>query len=435
MKVKHIVQTASVLLASTLLLGACGQKKASSTKDGDDEKVTIRFSWWGADDRHKATNAAVKQFEKENPNIAVKTEYAGWDGQVEKMATQMAGGTESDLMQITYDWYQTYNADGTGFADLNAYKDIVDLSGYSQSMLAEGTTKDKLLAIPYSNSTHAYGVNQTVYAKYGVDVSKLKTWNDYKDAAKKFPEGSYPLMITSFNEITDYLGQKYGKSFIDASGKVSFTASQVAEGLKWWQSMVDAKVTPSMKEVMENVGTADGSSVKEVVNGQYAGFAAWSGNMAAFNQVLKDGGMKMTIPSMPRIKADGRAGSMQKPTMLFAISKDTKHAKAAAKLLNFLLNDPKGVKTLGVTRGLPANTNAAKILEKNGQVDDVTKMAAEYQQTTKGINQSPYYEMSQVLEAYDAPMKAYGLGQLSADEAGKKIVTDVKDAIKQIKNQ
>ena len=32
----------------------------------------LRMSWWGGNSRHAATNAAVKEFEKVNPNISVK---------------------------------------------------------------------------------------------------------------------------------------------------------------------------------------------------------------------------------------------------------------------------------------------------------------------------------------------------------------------------
>ena len=69
----------------------------ASTTDGK-EPVTLRFSWWGGETRHKATMAAVEAFEQEYPWVTVECEYSSWDGWTDKVATQLAGGTAPDLM-------------------------------------------------------------------------------------------------------------------------------------------------------------------------------------------------------------------------------------------------------------------------------------------------------------------------------------------------
>ena len=56
-----------------------------------EEDVTLRFSWWGGDERHEATLAAIKEFEAEYPNIKVEAEYGGWSGWQEKITTQILG--------------------------------------------------------------------------------------------------------------------------------------------------------------------------------------------------------------------------------------------------------------------------------------------------------------------------------------------------------
>ena len=85
-KIGKVLGFVGVTLMATSLLTACGSSKdgASGEKDG---KVTLRISWWGNDDRHKATNEAIKKFQEKYPDIKVKAEYSGWDGIVEKMAT------------------------------------------------------------------------------------------------------------------------------------------------------------------------------------------------------------------------------------------------------------------------------------------------------------------------------------------------------------
>lgn len=104
-----------------------GDASGAGEAASDKEPVTLRFSWWGGETRHNATMAAVDAFEEEYPWITVECEYSSWDGWVDKVATQLAGGTAPDLMQINWDWLYQFSSDGSKFVDLNQYKDIISL--------------------------------------------------------------------------------------------------------------------------------------------------------------------------------------------------------------------------------------------------------------------------------------------------------------------
>lgn len=60
---------------------AAGESAAADSKaTGDQEPVTIRFSWWGGESRHKATLEAVDAFMKELPwNFCrMRVQRMGW---------------------------------------------------------------------------------------------------------------------------------------------------------------------------------------------------------------------------------------------------------------------------------------------------------------------------------------------------------------------
>ena len=422
---KWLMCAVAVIMVSSILAG-CGNE----SKVGSSGEVTIRMSWWGNDDRHKATLAAIEAFEKQNPGIKVKAEYSGWDGIIEKMATQISGGTEADLMQINYDWYQTYSPDGTGFYDLNELKDI-DLSGYSEDTLQAANINGKLNGIPHGENGYVLAINKSKFDEFGVEVPK--TWDEYIEAAEKFPDGYYPMSFKSFNEPMIYLTQKYGKAMLDEEGNMNYSKEQIKEGLEWYQNLVDKGVVPSKKQMIETVGTAHLSTVKEFIEGKYDGIYDWTGGLASYDSVLAENGEELYIPSYPTIEEGQSAGIIKKPTMLFSISKNTKHPEETAKLLNFLLNDPEGVKLMGTVRGLPVNEKAVGILEEDGQVEGVTKAANDYLKNTEGIIESPFYEMSLVVEAYESVFEQFGLGQLNADEAAKQLIERVEAAVESIK--
>lgn len=84
-KLSHLL-----LLCAALPVGAAFSHSADAAE--------IRISWWGGNQRHEATLAAINAFQKANPTITVKAEYAGWDGYLSRLSTQMAGG--QDLMSF-----------------------------------------------------------------------------------------------------------------------------------------------------------------------------------------------------------------------------------------------------------------------------------------------------------------------------------------------
>lgn len=431
-RLKKILIAATTALAC-LSLAACGSKKNSSSS-GDNGKVTIRFSWWGNDDRHKDTLKAIKAFEKKYPNIKVKAEYSGWDGFDQKMATQISGGTEADLMQINYDWYLNFSPDGNGFANLNKYKKIIDLSGYSKDTLKAGEIKGKLNGIPHGENTRVVAVNKTILDKYGI-TNYPTTWDGWEAVAKKLPSGYYPVTFSTFLDIICYITQKTGKSFLDENGKINYTQAQLKDGFDWYKQMVDSGVTPSRKWVMDTVGNSTIPATKEFLNGKITGFFDWTAVLNSFATNLNQTGMKLTIPSFPVANNAKSDGAIKKPTMLFSISKHSQHPKEAAKLLNFILNDKEGVKAMGTSRGMPVNTKAQKILEDNHQVDDITTQAIKYSEATKGVTESRYMELSQVATAYNDITDSFGVGKISSNEAAKQIITKVNAAVKQFKSK
>ena len=50
-----------MLLMTFLLMISCGgDKKSGGDAGGDGKEVTLRFSWWGGDERHEKTLQVIK---------------------------------------------------------------------------------------------------------------------------------------------------------------------------------------------------------------------------------------------------------------------------------------------------------------------------------------------------------------------------------------
>ena len=83
------------------------------------EARVMRFAWWGGAARHAATLKATALFEQRNPGLKVKAEYMGFAGYLERLTTQIAGGSEPDVMQINWAWMAMFSKRGNGFSNLD----------------------------------------------------------------------------------------------------------------------------------------------------------------------------------------------------------------------------------------------------------------------------------------------------------------------------
>ena len=116
----------ALLFTACLPMGAMAEEAEELDQEtlnaGD---ITIRFSWWGNDATAAILIAGMDAYTAKYPNITFEPEYSGFNGYQEKMMTQLAGGTEPDLIQVDQPWMAEL-ADGDFFADLYQYPDIFD---------------------------------------------------------------------------------------------------------------------------------------------------------------------------------------------------------------------------------------------------------------------------------------------------------------------
>ena len=109
------------------ILTAAALAALASTAPAHAQDATLRFSWWGGGERHETTLKAIAAFEAKNPGVKIKGEYMGFNGYQERLSTQIAGGSEADIVQLNWAWLSSYSKHGTGFLDLGAHKNLLAL--------------------------------------------------------------------------------------------------------------------------------------------------------------------------------------------------------------------------------------------------------------------------------------------------------------------
>ena len=385
--------------------------------------VDLRMSWWGGNGRHQVTLKALEEFHKQNPDINVKAEYTGWDGHLSRLTTQIAGGTEPDVMQTNWNWLPIFSKNGDGFYDLNKMKDVIDLSQFDAKELQSTTVNGKLNGIPISVTARVFYFNDETWKQAGVTYPK--TWDELMAAGKTFEsklgKQYYPVVLEHQDTLAllnSYMTQKYNIPAIDPqSKKFSYSKEQWVEFFQMYKKLVDSHVMPDTK-YYASFGKSNMYEMKPWIEGEWGGVYMWNTAVTKYSDNLKPPA-KLVLGDYPMLPGATDAGLFMKPSMMLSIGKTSKNPQAAAKLINFLLNSKEGVTLLGLERGVPLSKSAVATLTEAGVINDKDPSVAGIKQalalpTTLSV--SPYLEDPQLVQEFDSALQSIDYGKKTVAE-------------------
>lgn len=126
------------IMASTVLAGCTNEPAPSSTSQAEagkdsgagssapaalGDQITLRFMWWGGDERNEATLAVIDQYQKLHPEVRIEAEMNSDQGYIDKVSTMLANGTAPDILQQNVDSLPDFVSRGDFFVDFYEYKD------------------------------------------------------------------------------------------------------------------------------------------------------------------------------------------------------------------------------------------------------------------------------------------------------------------------
>ncbi|MFV0574467.1 MAG: ABC transporter substrate-binding protein [Vibrio sp.] len=391
--------------------------------------VELRMSWWGGNDRHQATNAALEKFHEKYPDITVKGEYTGWDGHLSRLTTQIAGNTEPDVMQTNWNWMPIFSKDGKGFYDMNQLKGQLGMDNFTPDSIAMNTFAGKLNGLSVGMTSRVFYYNKATWDKAG--VAYPQNWDDLMKAGLAFKEKLgdkyYPLALEAIDVFAmnrSLMIQKHNKDIMDQNGLIQYNEKEMTEFFQLYADQIKNHVYPSTKE-FASYGRANMYEMRPWIDGEFGGVYMWDSAIAKYADNLKPP-MKLELAPYPMTADATDSGLLSRPSMLFSIGRNTKHPEEAAKLVNFLMNDPDGVKALGLTRSIPLSKAANATLIEAGQLDKDSLQYQGYQQALdapKKISATPFTDNAQLLELFGEEMQHIDYGQSTVEEAAKSFLS------------
>ncbi|WP_237320459.1 ABC transporter substrate-binding protein [Streptomyces sp. JJ36] len=415
----------SALLTTGVLAftAACG---GGSDEGGDGGRTTIEFSWWGSDERHQLTQQAVDAFMKKNPGIQVEMQYRDWDSYYDTLTTQLASGDAPDVFTIEIRRLGEIARAGQ-LADLG---ELVDTADLNQRLLASGAVDGTQVAVPTGATTFAVMAHDGILADAGVEVpdDSSWTWQDYQALAAEISaatkDGVYGTQLNFNDAFLRLFAAQRGEEFYSGD-QVGVTAGTIADWFRLQLELIDDGGSPDA-DLSTEVGA---TSVEQSLIATNTGAMGmwWSNQLGALTE---GSGAEVTVLRMPREEGAETDGMFLQPTMFWAVSEQSDEKEAAAKLVDFLSNDPEAGVILGSDRGLPMNS--AVLESVRGDLPPADRQTLAFIEKHSDSLTAPTAYPNGAGEVPDM-LQRYGeevvFGRMSPDEAARAFLDEADTAL------
>lgn len=401
----------------------------SQTAASDDEPITLRFAWWGGDERNAATLEVIEQFEALHPNVTIEAEYGGNDGYHDKLATQLASGTAADIVQVDPETFPQYVSTGDYFVNYMDYSNM-DLSTFDENYISleiNGRYDGKQLGLPTGISGAGILVNQDLADEIGIDFTQAYTWDDLLEMGRKVREydDSMYLLCANKEYIVNLIVFNYGKQlcgstlFDKETGELNITEEQMAELMQYVKKLYDeGVVAPASYQAA--YGGDNLQSDANWIAGKYVSALTYISTIDVM--VAANDSVNYSMSQLPMLSGCTETGWASNTPQVMAVTKTCEHPEMAVEFMNYFFNNDTALATLGATRSVPPTENARKICSENGKLSEVTMEGANIAAAAGG---TPNDKISSSEEAktilFDA-VETVGYGATTPEEAASEII-------------
>lgn len=409
---------------------AAAEKETAKTADGGSEQITLRFSWWGGEERLAATLDVIKQFEELNPNIKIEPEYGSSDGYADKLATQLASGTAPDIIQIDPGLMPALVSDETNyFLDLNTSS--FNFSNFDENyykLRINGFYDGKQLGIPTGISGGAVLVNQGLADQIGIDFHTQYTWDDIFDWAKKVREydDSMYLICSNKDYVANILANNYakqlsGKTFINEETKeINLTSEQWQEVYTFVKRLYDEEVIAPASYSAAYSGD-NMQSDPNWIAGKYVCSFTYMSTMETLAAANADA--EYTAGLFPLYQGSDVAAWNANCPQIIVINAKSKNPEAAVEFLDYFFNNEKAMETLGCTRSVPPTAKAREICTADGSLSKLLSEAADVAGSYSGMVDDKYFSAAEAKQIVTDEVEAVGFGVTTPESASEETIS------------
>lgn len=185
-------------------------------------------------------------FQKENPDIKINIEVVPWDTLLQRLTTDVAGGSAPDISIIGTRWLLDFASQGVA-EPIDQYLTPEFKATFIDTFMAPGVIDGKTMGLPVAASARAMMVNMDLYEKAG--ATPPKTWDELYEASKKIAAlpDTFAFGLQGKEIETDayyyYALWTHGGDILKADGTSGLDSPEAIEAATLYKKMIDEKLT------------------------------------------------------------------------------------------------------------------------------------------------------------------------------------------------
>lgn len=185
-------------------------------------------------------------FEKENPDIDINIQVVPWDTLLQRLTTDIAGGTAPDISIIGTRWLLDFAEQGVA-EPVDGYLTPEFKSTFIDTFMAPSVMDGKIMGLPVAASARAMMINMDLFEKAG--ATPPTNWVEFYEAAQKLAAlpDTFGFGLQGKEIETDayyyYSLWTHGGDILKADGTSGLDTPEALEAANLYKKMIDEGLT------------------------------------------------------------------------------------------------------------------------------------------------------------------------------------------------
>jgi multiple sugar transport system substrate-binding protein len=342
--------------AIALLIAGAATGACVPSSRGDDV-TTIRF--WGMGREGEVVAELIREFERDNPDIRVRTQQIPWTAAHEKLLTAYVGNATPDVAQLGNTWVAEFAAIRAlePLDDRIAASADISPAGYFPGIWDTNVVNDTTWGVPWYVDTRVVFYRSDLLAAAGYE-SMPEAWPDWLAAMRALKQHMGPDRYAIFLPTNEWaqpalFGLQSGSGLLTADGRHGvFSEPPFRQGFEFYLDLFREGLAPPL-------GHHDVTNpYQEMGRGFFAMWITGPWNLGEFRRRLP-----------PELQDSWATAPMPGPTGLesgislaggasLVVFRASRQSEAAWRLVEFLSRPEQQLRFYELTGSLPARTEA-----------------------------------------------------------------------------
>lgn len=413
---KKIIKNIAMLSAPFLLV-ACGNDEdgteTSETVDSDTITMWVQFSEEDAEGQVLANS--IEEFNKTNPDgLTAEVQYiprsGSGGGYEDNLNAALTTNTLPDVFTLDGPNNAAYAESGM-LQPLEEY--LSNLDDFLPSIIDQGTYKDELYSIGFSESSVGIYYNIDLLEESGIEIDSLPTvdnpwtWNEFNemlDILQSNNDGK-PVLDMGFDDQSEWLLYAFSPYVWSAGGDIVSEDGNQAVGV--FDSEENVTAFEFIQQLIKNGYSTTSPINKGFHTGEYPLYMSGSWTMQELDTEYQD--INYGIMPYP-VSPDTNELVSPTGSWAYGISSSTSNPEGSGKLIDFLVSEEQLYNMSMGNSVLPARQSVAdrmmeevtepmqELIEQNTQTGRARPVLVNYPQVSRvfqqTVTESTYYEQN-----------------------------------------